>query len=122
MVNAQEVIAQALALSEAATAAPWVQNGMNGVHTPVGSCIATTHRHVDEQRKANAEFIAAARTLLPALAKALGDVLALADDLDERGRPGAGDSALDAASRRQIREDVKRLRATITAALSEVTP
>jgi hypothetical protein len=43
----------------------------------------------------------------------------LADDMRERGRPGEGDSELDAQSRRQIREDEKRLRAALADAPAE---
>lgn len=41
-------------------------------------------------------------------------VEALADDMDERGKPGTRDSEMDCWSRRQIREDVKRLRAALS--------
>lgn len=40
-------------------------------------------------------------------------VEALADDMDERGKPGEGDSPTDAIQRRQIREDAGRLRALL---------
>jgi hypothetical protein len=43
----------------------------------------------------------------------VADLRWLADDMDERGRPGASDSPMDAQSRRQVREDVKRLRAVL---------
>lgn len=51
---------------------PWEQNGNNGVHTTHGECVATTVGHHllpngKPVRKANAEFIAAARSLLPEL-------------------------------------------------------
>lgn len=53
------------------TPAPWVQNGMNGVHTPKGSCIATTHLNDfipnDKTRLYDAKLIAAAPELLEAL-------------------------------------------------------
>lgn len=58
-------------LADAATEGPWVQNGRNGIHTPIGSCVALTHRHDDDERKADAEFIAAAREAVPALLDAL---------------------------------------------------
>jgi hypothetical protein len=40
-------------------------------------------------------------------------VEALVDDMDERGRPGIGDSPMDAQARRQIREDARRLRTAL---------
>jgi hypothetical protein len=65
------------ARAEEATEGPWVQNGINGVHTPVGSCVALSYRHDDTERKANAQFIAASRTDVPAMAAAIRAVLAL---------------------------------------------
>lgn len=58
---------QLRALADAATEGPWVRNGRNVIHTPIGSCIALTHRHDPEQRQADAEFIAASRQAVPAL-------------------------------------------------------
>ena len=49
----------------AATEGPWQQNGSNGVHTPRGICVAITQMDSREQRKADAEFLAAARVDVP---------------------------------------------------------
>lgn len=54
-------------LADAATEGPWERTGRNGIHTPIGSCVALTHRHDPEQRQDDAEFIAAARGAVPAL-------------------------------------------------------
>ena len=56
----------------------------------------------------DAEFIAAARVLVPAFAKALGDVLDVFDDLAVEGFGGATATV--------------RIHRAITAALSEVAP
>lgn len=40
-------------------------------------------------------------------------IKALADDMDERGKPGPSDSETDRISRRQVREDAKRVRALL---------
>lgn len=64
------------------TPGPWEQNGINGVHTPDGSCVATTHQVAGRQRKADAEFIAAAPQLVADLLKELeagGDEIAAKD-------------------------------------------
>jgi len=102
--TAQDVIAQALALSEAATDGPWKAEGWT-VHAPhlypdLDDLIA------DCTDQPDAEFIAAARTLLPALAKALGAVMAACDVAEDEGHYSAW----------------VPVRAAITAALSEVTP
>lgn len=55
------------ALCEAATPGPWVQNGRNGVHTPRGSCVALSHGADGASPEHDAEFIAAARSLVPSL-------------------------------------------------------
>jgi len=113
--NAQDVIAQALALSEAATDGPWHCDGLdaNGayfvrtgdaglIRRDPGSVIAENAIEED------AEFAAAARTLLPALAKALGDVL--------DGRANHAESC-GCGSCSHYKRNVK----AVTAALSEVT-
>lgn len=48
------------AAREKATPGEWVHNPVNGVHTPIGACIATSHRHDDEKRRADAALIVAA--------------------------------------------------------------
>lgn len=117
--TARDVIAQALALSEAA---PYVRAARARAlrrtrrHPPrpvrrslaEPKFVATTGDPHYDGTVADAEFIAAARTLLPALAKALGDVLDLAEDAER----------FDLA--RVVH--TSHLRSTITAALSEVTP
>jgi len=65
-----DVIARATAALEGVTEGPWKQNGNNGVHTPTGRCIATTHSsgwNGPGFNKRDSEFIAAARTLVPEL-------------------------------------------------------
>lgn len=104
--TARDVIAQALALSEAATDGPWQQRRTAWVMS--GEALIADV--VSGRSEADAAFIAAARTLLPAFAKALGDVL------DEMERPVHLDDTHDGCA------PVRRLRAAITAALSEVTP
>lgn len=110
--NAQEVIARALALSEAATDGPWERKdkywrpGGREVRIEYAPhCYAVAFCGTE----ANAEFVEAARTLLPALAKALGDVLAVC----ERSEMSPG------SIRAYMADDIT---VAITAALSEVTP
>ena len=92
-------------LAEAATPGPWVQNGRNGIPTPIGSCVALTRRHDDDERRADAEFIAAARTALPTLLDQLdaaeARIKAVQDVLDHHpyGGPGQED-----AIRRALKE------------------
>lgn len=62
---------------EAATEGPWVQNGCNGIHTAIGSCVALTYRHDDGQRKADAEFIAHTRQDIPDLLAVIDKVRAI---------------------------------------------
>ena len=81
--TAQDVIAQALALSEAATDGPWIAGGSVNDTTFPDSAGHWGDQGIrigpyalrDMPTAADATFTAAARTLLPALAKALGDVL-----------------------------------------------
>lgn len=114
MVNAREVIAQALALSGAATDGPWDIEDGQIINYPTLVCCPNDPVWVADvgHHTANAEFIAAARTLLPALARALGDVLALVETGDRFD--GYSDPVGDVTTH--------DLRAAITAALSEVTP
>ena len=120
--NAQDVIAQALALSEAASDGPWNTYSAYG---SLGVGVVETEEMVFIQdggityavRDEDATFTAAARTLLPALAKALGDVLALADGCDNVARSHA-----DKATRDTHRSIAFDLRGAIADALSEVTP
>ena len=117
--TARDVIAQALALSEAATGGPWVVDEPHNTIVVQGSdgySADGSPRVVAEDVyiAADRTLIAAARTLLPALAKALGDVLDLAD-------------AADFSASMVYDQDcglvhAHHLRAAITAALSEVTP
>ena len=102
--TAQDVIARALALSEAATSGPWTQR--KTVWVVSGREIVADI--ISAQREDDAEFIAAARTLLPALAKALGDVL--------DGRANHAESC-GCGSCSHYKRNVK----AVTAALSEVT-
>ena len=78
--TARDVIAQALALSEAASKGPWHEEAGN-VHGPNGGRLATLGGTYDAAVP-NAGFTAAARTLLPAFAKALGDVLDLHSEIE----------------------------------------
>jgi len=82
-VTARDVIAQALALSEAATDGPW-RVWVSASDSARDSAVETawtygsdgdTNLITDYMTAPDAAFTAAARTLLPALAKALGDVL-----------------------------------------------
>ena len=114
--NPRDVIAQALALSEAATDGPWeeeydIDSDEYGIWADnAGSDIILAERGED------AAF-AAARTLLPVLAKALGDVLDLMDDYGRAAHRSTNGTQFDVlAVRRAL------LSAAITAALSEVTP
>ena len=121
--TARDVIAQALALSEGATDGPWITYPAYG---SLGVGLSETEDMVFIQdggvtyaaEPEDATFTAAARTLLPALAKALGDVLDLMDDYDHasaRWHNTAGDRGV-LTVRRAL------LSAAITDALSEVTP
>lgn len=58
-------LAFAQRLAENATPGPWQFNPGNGVHTKLGFCVALTHN--DENKRTDAEFIAACRSLVPAL-------------------------------------------------------
>jgi hypothetical protein len=79
-----------------ATPGVWVHKPINGVHTPVGSCVAVTARHDDAYRLADAAAIVSAHNAVPALVAALTAVLDLADEWDgqhadwccQRGCPG----------------------------------
>ena len=104
--TAQDVIARALALSEAATSGPWTQR--KTVWVVSGREIVADI--ISAQREDDAEFIAAARTLLPALAKALGDVLNVVES-----------SEMSEGPYRNVLHTTA-IRRAITAALSEVTP
>lgn len=80
-------LAEIQARANAATDGPWEHNGVNGVYTPDGSCVAITYRHQDQRRWEDAEFIAAAREDVPWLLDlarkqqaALDAILRLADD------------------------------------------
>ena len=119
-VTARDVIAQALALSEAATDGPWIVDRATEhslVHVVVQATnpetgehkfIATTGDPHYDGTVEDADFTAAARTLLPALAKALGDVL--------DGRANHAESC-GCGSCSHYKRNVK----AVTAALSEVT-
>lgn len=58
--------------AEMATPGTWVHNPINGVHTMIGSCIATTHRHVEDARRADAAYIA---TMRPSVGLAIAEWL-----------------------------------------------
>ena len=114
--NAQDVIAQALALSEAASDGPW-RVWVSASDSARDSAVETawtydsdgdTNLITDYMTAPDAAFTAAARTLLPALAKALGDVL---DVFDDQAVEGFGDTTA-----------AVRIYRAITRALSEVTP
>jgi len=111
--TAQDVIAQALALSEAASKAPWShepygEQNQNGDYS--GGHVFDGHGEyvVTDVTNCDGALIAAARTLLPALAKALGDVL--------DGRANHAESC-GCGSCSHYKRNVK----AVTAALSEVT-
>lgn len=40
------------------TQGPWMHNPINGIHTKSGTCVATTARHDDVARRADAAYIA----------------------------------------------------------------
>lgn len=82
------------ARAQAATEGPWKHNGVNGVHTRVGSCVALSYRHDDDNRRADATFIAHAREDVPWLVDlarrqdaALRAVLAELDRADAKPGP-----------------------------------
>ena len=111
--TARDVIAQALALSEAASRAPWINGGQGWVFAADTVTGRSQHDEMHDlaasvSNDEDAAFIAAARTLLPALAKALGDVL---DVFDDQAVEGFGDTTA-----------AVRIYRAITRALSEVTP
>ena len=115
--NPRDVIAQALALSEAATDGPWHCDGLdaNGayfVRTGDAGLIRRDPGFVIAENaiEEDAAFTAAARTLLPAFAKALGDVLAVVESSEMSDGPY-----------RNVLHTTA-IRRAITAALSEVTP
>ncbi|SFK32280.1 hypothetical protein [Cellulomonas sp. KH9] len=117
--TARDVISQALALSEAASKAPWHHEpyggqNQNGDHSGGHVFDADGEYVVPEVCDVDGALIAAARTLLPALAKALGDVLDLADAADFSASMDY-DQDCGLVHAHHLRED-------ITAALSEVTP
>lgn len=41
-----------------ATGEPWVRNGINGIHTHRGACVATSAQHDKDVRRADADYIA----------------------------------------------------------------
>jgi len=150
-VTARDVIAQALALSEAATDGPWVAS-LNDDDSDyavwaddAGSDIILA------EREADALLAAAARTLLPAFAKALGDVLDMHSEIERfEADPANGTWLYDENGEKRPLPSICRhctpddtlleveecnwddgmetvrypcpTRAAITAALSEVTP
>ena len=130
--TARDVIAQALALSEAATDGPWIAGGSVNDTTFPDSAGHWGDQGIrigpyalrDMPTAADATFTAAARTLLPALAKALGDVLDVADGHDQRadqaGRLDFDPTQSGMATAHRLA--ARGIRAAITAALSEVTP
>jgi len=117
-VTARDVISQALALSEAATDGPW-RTWVSASDSARDSAVETawtydsdgdTELITDYMTRPDAAFIAAARTLLPALAKALGDVLNVVESSEMSDGPY-----------RNVLHTTA-IRRAITAALSEVTP
>ena len=78
---AGDVLAEIEGRAEAATPGPWVHNGVNGIHTRIGACVAISHVHEDQRRWEDATFIAAARTDVPRMAEALRAVLKALDQL-----------------------------------------
>ena len=130
--SARDVIAQALVLSEAATDGPW-RVWASASDSARDSAVETawtydsdgdTNLITDYMTAPDAAFTAAARTLLPALAKALGDVLDVADGHDQRadqaGRLDFDPTQSGMATAHRLA--ARGIRAAITAALSEVTP
>lgn len=107
------------ARANAATDGPWVHNPINGVHTPIGSCVATTHRHDIGERRNDAAFIAASRTDVPALVAALRAVLVEVDGIEglatEHGRLDFDPSHKAMATAYSL--SARGLRAAITSAL-----
>lgn len=85
---------------EGVTKGPWKQNGNNGVHTPTGRCIATTHSsgwNGPGFNKRDSEFIAASRTLVPELVAEVERLRGALDGLAgewEQYNPAYGDPAL----------------------------
>ena len=120
--TARDVIAQALALSEAASKAPWHHEpyggqNQNGDYSGGHVFDADGEYVVPEVCDVDGALIAAARTLLPAFAKALGDVLDLMDDYGRAAHRSTNGTQFDVLA---VRRDL--LDEAITAALSEVTP
>jgi hypothetical protein len=85
------------AAREKSTPGPWVHNPTNGIHTPIGSCVATTHRHENAERRADAAAIVAAVNNLPKLTAALRAALDLAAQCEQEA--AAVDQALGLFSR-----------------------
>ena len=120
--TARDVIAQALALSEAATDGPWHHEpyggqNQNGDYSGGHVFDADGEYVVPEVRDVDGALIAAARTLLPAFAKALGDVLATVEAHGEWARFESADPGVDSWA-----IPTHLIQGAITAALSEVTP
>ena len=130
--TARDVISQALALSEAASdrweaGAGWAFE-FDPTDPPTDrlrNVFKAERSEEDEARvQHNIKFAVAARTLLPAFAKALGDVLDVADGHDQRADQ-AGRLDFDPTQSGMAtahRQAARGIRAAITAALSEVTP
>jgi len=142
-VTARDVIAQALALSEAATDGwevghgwAYETDGTRLINVFKAERWAELERRQEDEARAqrNIEFAAAARTLLPALAKALGDVLDLHQQTTAYGVPVCDMCAQvkDADEWDDPSDDYSPVASwlpfpcptvtAITAALSEVTP
>ena len=123
--TARDVIVQALALSEGATAGPWEARETGGrgggrVFEPSGHPLPGCFNCGENDavyEAGDAAFIAAARTLLPAFAKALGDVLATVEAHGEWARFESADPGVDSWA-----IPTHLIQGAITAALSEVTP
>jgi len=137
--TARDVIAQALALSEAATDGPWIVDRATEhslVHVVVQATnpetgehkfIATTGDPHYDGTVEDAELTAAARTLLPALAKALADVLDVHAPTKALMNPGRHERLVEVCIGCGTDDGNWQVhpcptRRAITAALSEVTP
>ena len=129
--TARDVITQALELSEKATdrweaGAGWAYEYPTATGPAVLRNVFKAERWAELERRQedearvqrNIEFAVAARTLLPALAKALGDVLDASDYQVAIAKTHKHRGSCEAKVRSAF---AKTLAAAITAALSEVT-
>ena len=102
MTDPRETLARIRAQAAAATPGPWDLIGGGEYVTPVGIMVAPDDGGVNG---ADAEFIAHARTDVPALSAAIRDVLAVADQLDRLAarHPNSEAGRVETAAAHEIR-------------------